>query len=121
MRASGGTIDKGDGNVNRELARRIAAEGEYMPTKDEMNDVFELEAAGLVELASLHHPVAVTYRIVEDRTMKLMRKCGFTGPITRRDYLDFIHATDEPQEPDAEMESLLPLHLQDWEQFEKKK
>jgi hypothetical protein len=54
----------------------------------------------------------------EDRTIKLMRKYGFTGPITRQDYLDFIHATDDPQEPDAEMESLLPLHLQDWEQFE---
>jgi hypothetical protein len=46
-----------------------------------------------------------------------MRKWGFTGPITRQDYLDFIYATDDPQEPSAELESMLPQLLQDWSQF----
>jgi hypothetical protein len=53
----------------------------------------------------------------EDRTMRTMREFGFTGPISRQDYLDFIHASDDPQEPSAELESMLPLHLQDWSQF----
>jgi hypothetical protein len=33
--------------------------------------------------------------------------------------LDFIHATDDPQEPSGEMESLLRKHRQDWKQFER--
>jgi hypothetical protein len=49
--------------------------------------------------------------------MRTMRKFGFTGPITRQDYLDFIHATDDPQEPSAELESMLPQLLQDWSRF----
>jgi hypothetical protein len=53
----------------------------------------------------------------KDRTVRAMRKWGFTGPITRQDYLDFIHATDDPQEPNAELESMLPQLLQDWSQF----
>jgi hypothetical protein len=53
----------------------------------------------------------------KDRTVRAMRKWGFTGPITRQDYLDFIHATDDPQEPSAELESMLPQLLQDWSQF----
>jgi hypothetical protein len=56
--------------------------------------------------------------VKEDQTMRTMREFGFTGPITREDYLNFIHATDEdPQPLDAEMESLLPEHLQAWEIF----
>jgi hypothetical protein len=57
--------------------------------------------------------------IKEDRTMRTMREFGFKGRITRQDYLDFIHAADDPQELDAEMESLLPRHLQNWKQFER--
>jgi hypothetical protein len=53
----------------------------------------------------------------EDSVMRSMRRWGFTGPITRPDYLDFIHASDDPQEVSAELESMLPLALQDWSQF----
>jgi hypothetical protein len=56
-------------------------------------------------------------KVKEDRTMRTMREFGFTGPITRQGYLDFIHATDDPQEPSADLESMLPEHLQDWDQF----
>jgi hypothetical protein len=57
-------------------------------------------------------------KVKEDRIMRTMREFGLTGPITREDYyLNFLHATDDPQELDAEMESLPPEHLQDWEQF----
>jgi hypothetical protein len=55
--------------------------------------------------------------VKEDQTMRTMREFGFTGPITREDYLNFIHASDDEQPLDAEMESLLPEHLQDWELF----
>jgi hypothetical protein len=57
---------------------------------------------------------------IEDQTMKTMREFGFKGSISRQDYLDFIRASDDLQEPSAEMESMLPEHLQDWSQFEKK-
>jgi hypothetical protein len=35
----------------------------------------------------------------EDSVMRSMRRWGFTGPITRQDYLDAIHASDDPREP----------------------
>jgi hypothetical protein len=54
-----------------------------------------------------------------DDVVRTMREFGFTGPITRKDYLEFIGV--DPNKRDAEMESLLPSHLQDWSQFEKKK
>jgi hypothetical protein len=44
--------------------------------------------------------------------LELPRRWGFTGPITRQDYLDFIHAPGDPQEPSAELESMLPRSLQ---------
>jgi hypothetical protein len=53
----------------------------------------------------------------EDQTMRTMREFAFTGPITREDYLNFIHASDDEQPLDAEMESLLPEYLQDREIF----
>jgi hypothetical protein len=52
-----------------------------------------------------------------DRTVRSMRQWGFTGPITRQDYLDWIHAPGDPQEPSAELESMLPTLLRDWDQF----
>jgi hypothetical protein len=53
-----------------------------------------------------------------DRTVRWMRYWGITGPITRQDYLDWIHAPGDPQEPSAEMESMLPTLLRDWDQFD---
>jgi hypothetical protein len=52
-----------------------------------------------------------------DRTVRWMRRWGVTGPITRADYLDWIYAPDDPQEPSAELESMLPTLLRDWSQF----
>jgi hypothetical protein len=51
--------------LNLELANKIAAEDEYFPRKEEMEDIFEMERAGLVELATLAHPVAATYQLTE--------------------------------------------------------
>ena len=52
--------------MNLELARKIAAEDEYFPRKNEMNDILEMKEAGLVEIATLAHPVAATYRLTEE-------------------------------------------------------
>lgn len=73
----------------------------------------------MTKQAASAHPAGQTPE-TEDSVIKSMRQWGFKGPITRQDYLDAIHATDDPREPSAEMESLLPLHLQDWSQFKKK-
>jgi hypothetical protein len=62
-------------------------------------------------------PMAKIKVVKEDQTMRIMREFGFTGPISREDYLNFIHASDDEQPLDAEMESLLPEHLQAWELF----
>ena len=51
--------------LNRELASRIAAEDEYLPSQEEMKDILEMENAGLVEIATLLHPVVLTYQITE--------------------------------------------------------
>jgi hypothetical protein len=51
--------------LNKELARKIADEGEYMPGPDEWADLRALEAAGMVEEACLVHQVAVTWQITE--------------------------------------------------------
>jgi hypothetical protein len=48
---------------NLELAHRIAAEDEYFPGPDEFTDLDELKRAGLVVVAGLYHPVAVTDRL----------------------------------------------------------
>ena len=51
--------------MNRELARKIADEGEYMPGPEEWDDLRALEAAGMVEFAGIYHPVAATWQITE--------------------------------------------------------
>src|SRR6266852_5778071 len=40
---------KGTEGVNKELAKKIADEGEYMPGPEEWNDLCALENAGMVE------------------------------------------------------------------------
>jgi hypothetical protein len=52
--------------LNLGPARKIAAEDEYLPGKDEIQDVFKLEKAGLVEMADLLRPVAATFRLTEE-------------------------------------------------------
>jgi hypothetical protein len=49
----------------KELAQKIADEGEYMPGPEEWSDLRALEDAGLVEEVGLYHPVAVTWGITE--------------------------------------------------------
>jgi hypothetical protein len=51
--------------MNTELARKIADEGEYMPSDEEWANLCALENAGMVELAGLYHPVAATWRITD--------------------------------------------------------
>jgi hypothetical protein len=57
-------------------------------------------------MAFQYAPMAKIKVVKEDQAMRTMREFGFTGPITREDYLNFIHASDDEQPLDAEMESL---------------
>jgi hypothetical protein len=54
----------------------------------------------------------------DDDVVRTMRQYGHKGPITREDYIGFIHAKGEPEEWSPEQEADLPEELRDWSQFE---
>jgi hypothetical protein len=60
-------------NLNKELAKAIADtdDGEYLPSHEEWSDLQALEAAGMVEMAGLYHPVCATYRITDQGKRRL--------------------------------------------------
>jgi hypothetical protein len=53
-----------------------------------------------------------------DDVVRTMRKYGHKGPITREEYIGFIHGKGEPEEWGPEQEADLPEELQDWSLFE---
>jgi hypothetical protein len=59
--------------------------------------------------------------IEDDDVVRTMRKYGHKGPITREEYIGFIHGKGEPKDWSPELEADLPEELQDWSVFERKR
>jgi hypothetical protein len=112
--------------VNINLLRKIAIEGELMPSKAEFEDTCDLERAGLIREAAFCGGGAITYQIAA----KGRRFLDASGepllqamihrnlPITREGYIAFAYGKEEPAEWTPEHESNLPPELQDWSVFD---